>query len=139
MRLLTACLFAAALSATAAELPRSPAPAEARLYFISPQDGDSVEREFTVRFGLSGMGVAPAGTMATHTGHHHLLIDTGLPPLDRPIPNDAQHLHFGQGQTEATIRLPPGRHTLQLLLGDHAHIPHDPPVISERITVIVRD
>ncbi|MBB5015807.1 DUF4399 domain-containing protein [Rehaibacterium terrae] len=139
MRLLTACLFFAALSVAAAGLPRSSAPAEARLYFISPQDGDSVDSEFTVRFGLSGMGVAPAGVVAAHTGHHHLLIDTDLPPLDRPIPNDARHLHFGQGQTEATIRLPPGRHTLQLLLGDHAHIPHDPPVISERITVIVRD
>jgi len=124
-------------SATAIELPRSDAPAEAKLYFISPKDGDTVPRTFTVRFGLSGMGVAPAGTVAAKTGHHHLLVDTELPAMGLPIPNDAKHLHFGGGQTEAEITLEPGQHTLQLLLGDHSHIPHREPVVSEKITVTV--
>lgn len=83
------------------------------------------------------MGIAPAGVAKPNTGHHHLLIDTPLPPLDRPIPNDFNHLHFGAGQTEARINLTPGRHTLQLLLGDENHVPHDPPVMSPRIEVIV--
>ncbi len=123
--------------ATTPALPRSDAPVEARLYFIAPSDGETLPRTFTVRFGLSGMGVAPAGTVAAKTGHHHLVIDSDLPPMGLPIPNDAKHLHFGGGQTEATITLEPGEHTLQLLLGDHSHIPHDPPVVSERITVKV--
>ncbi len=129
--------LACASAAIAADLPRSPAPDGARLYFISPQDGETVGREVKVRFGLSGMGVAPAGTVAPNTGHHHLLIDAPLPPLGLPIPNDAKHLHFGGGQTETTITLEPGEHTLQLMLGDHSHIPHDPPVVSERITIRV--
>jgi hypothetical protein len=91
----------------------------------------------TIRFGLTGMGVAPAGIEKPNTGHHHLLIDSKLPPLDEPIPNDFNHLHFGAGQTEATVTLPPGRHTLQLLLGDEAHVPHNPPVMSKPVQVIV--
>jgi hypothetical protein len=84
------------------------------------------------------MGVAPAGVDKPNSGHHHLLIDTDLPPLDQPIPNDKNHLHFGLGQTEAYIDLPPGKHTLQLLMGDGDHIPHDPPVMSKKITIVVR-
>lgn len=123
--------------AASSGLPRSPAPAAAKVYFISPKDGETVRGPVTVRFGLSGMGVAPAGTIAEHTGHHHLVIDAPLPAVDQPIPNDAQHLHFGKGQTEAVITLAPGTHTLQLLLGDHSHIPHDPPVVSQRISITV--
>ena len=92
----------------------------------------------TVRFGLKGMGVAPAGTQKDATGHHHLLIDAPLPPLDQPVPNDDHHKHFGAGQTETTVTLPPGKHTLQLLLGDFAHIPHDPPVKSPPISITVK-
>jgi hypothetical protein len=92
----------------------------------------------TVRFGLRGMGIAPAGIAMENTGHHHLLIDTALPPLDQPVPADAQHVHFGKGQTEAVVTLAPGIHRLQLLLGDHSHLPHDPPVVSEPITITVR-
>ena len=121
-----------------AELPRSAAPATAKVYFIAPADGETVARTFTVRFGLSGMGVAPAGIQMENTGHHHLLVDLdALPPQGQPLPNDAQHIHFGKGQTETTLTLPPGTHTLQLLLGDHLHIPHQPVVASEKITVPV--
>lgn len=126
------------LLAFAGPLPRTPAPAGAQLYFISPQDGARLKSPVTVRFGLSGMGVAPAGIAKEATGHHHLLVDVdSLPPMDLPIPNDAQHRHFGGGQTEVTLELPPGRHRLQLLLGDANHIPHDPPVLSEAITIEV--
>jgi Domain of unknown function (DUF4399) len=125
-------------SAVAADLPRSPSPAGAELYFISPQDGATLANPVTVRFGLKGMGIAPAGIAMENTGHHHLLIDTALPPLDRPVPADAQHVHFGKGQTETAVPLAPGTHRLQLLLGDHLHLPHDPPVVSEPITITVR-
>lgn len=125
-------------AALAAGLPRSTAPADARVYFISPRDGDTVTSPVTIRFGLQGMGIAPAGVAMENTGHHHLLIDAGLPPLDQPIPADEHHRHFGKGQTEAVVPLAPGPHRLQLLLGDHLHLPHDPPVLSEPITVTVR-
>lgn len=131
-------LLAAVGIATAGDLPRSAAPEGARVYFVAPLDGETVDSPVTVRFGLVGMGVAPAGVQMPGTGHHHLLIDAELPPLDAPLPADAQHLHFGKGQTEATIELAAGRHQLQLLLGDHRHVPHDPPVVSERITITVR-
>ncbi len=124
--------------ALSADLPRSASPAGAELYFISPQDGASVTNPVTVRFGLKGMGIAPAGIAMQNTGHHHLLIDTELPPVNRPVPADQQHLHFGKGQTETTITLAPGMHRLQLLLGDHLHVPHDPPVVSPVITVTVQ-
>jgi len=91
----------------------------------------------TIHFGLVNMGVAPAGIDRPNTGHHHLLIDTKLPPLDEPIPNDFNHLHFGAGQTEAIVTLSPGRHTLQLLLGDENHVPHNPPIMSKPIRVYV--
>ena len=118
---------------------RTPAPADARVYIISPADGHTVSSPVTVRFGLSGMGVAPAGTEKEKTGHHHLLIDVeGLPDLEKPLISDERHRHFGGGQTEVTVELPPGKHTLQLILGDKVHIPHDPPVISEKITISVK-
>ncbi len=116
---------------------RSPAPAAARLSFVGLADKAQVPAKLTVRFAISGMEVVPAGQVARNGGHHHLLIDTELPPLDQPIPSDFNHIHFGGGQTEAEIALTPGKHTLQLLFADHNHVPHDPPVVSERITVEV--
>ena len=117
---------------------RTAAPENALAYFLSPEDGAMVASPVTVRFGLRGMGVAPAGVTAANTGHHHLLIDVAeLPPDNLPIPNDANHRHFGLGQTETEITLPPGQHTLQLVLGDALHIPHQPPVRSEKITITV--
>jgi len=134
--------FALLLSSTlvAGPLPLTPAPAEAKVYFITPAADTTVSNPITVRFGLSGMGVAPAGTVKEKTGHHHLLIDVEtLPPMDFPLPNDANHVHFGGGQTEITLDLPVGKHTLQLLLGDANHIPHDPPIVSERLTIEVKE
>lgn len=116
---------------------RTPSPADARVYFVGLKDGDKVPQNVTIHFGLVNMGVAPAGLANPNTGHHHLIIDSDLPPLDQPIPNDFKHLHFGSGQTEAAVTLPLGRHKLQLLLGDANHVPHDPPVMSQPITVTV--
>ena len=131
---LVAALTVAGLSSASAQ---TPSPAGARVYFINLKDGQKVKSPFLVQFGLSGMGVAPAGVEKPNTGHHHLLIDADLPPLDQPIPNDANHLHFGAGQTEAAVTLPLGKHKLQLLFGDFRHVPHDPPLMSEPITVNV--
>ena len=117
----------------------TPAPANASVYFIDIKDGATIAPKTVIHFGLRGMGVAPAGSDRENSGHHHLLIDTDLPPLDQPIPNDFNHLHFGAGQTEAEVNLTPGPHTLQLLLGDKNHIPHTPPIMSERIRVIVAE
>ena len=109
------------------------------LYFITPQNGDVVSGEFTIQFGLRGMGVAPAGVEKDKTGHHHLLIDVDvLPPMDAPLPASDQVRHFGGGQTETSLSLSPGTHTLQLVLGNYAHIPHEAPVISEKITITVK-
>ena len=119
----------------------SKSPADASVYFIQPADGDVVSGEVTVRFGLSGMGVAPAGVDVENTGHHHLLIDLAddsLPALDQPLPANDNVKHFGKGQTQTTIQLEPGQHTLQLLLGNYLHIPHDKPVMSEKITIEVK-
>jgi hypothetical protein len=116
---------------------RTPAPPDAAVYFVYPSNHETIYPTSTIRFGLRNMGVAPAKVDKANTGHHHLLIDADAPQLDEPIPNDLQHLHFGAGQTEKKITLPPGRHTLQLVLGDYQHIPHDPPVMSERIEVFV--
>jgi hypothetical protein len=122
-----------------AALPRTAATAGAELYFIAPADGAVVDKTFTVRFGLKGMGVAPAGVTTDKTGHHHLLIDvTEMPAMDQPLPNDDKHKHFGGGQTETTLTLPPGKHTLQLVLGDALHIPFNPPILSPKITVTVK-
>lgn len=125
------------LAATAVAQDRTPSVDGAGAYIISPADGDTVSSPVTVVFGLNGMGVAPAGTEKENTGHHHLLINTEAPALDEPIPADDNHVHFGGGQTEVQIELAPGEHSLQLLLGDLNHIPHDPPVMSETITVTV--
>lgn len=131
--------FAAVAVAATPALPAHQAPADARVYIISPADGATVGRDVTVRFGLAGMGVAPAGTTKENTGHHHLLIDVAaLPPAGQPIPNDERHKHFGGGQTETVLHLAPGTHTLQLELGDANHVPFDPPVVSKKITVHVR-
>ena len=126
-------------AATFAIAGETPAPADAKVYFINLKDGDTVTSPVTIRFGLSGMGIAPAGTEAPNTGHHHLLIDATIEgdALNEAIPMDEKHLHFGKGQTEASVTLPKGQHTLQLVLGDWTHIPHKPPVMSERITVNV--
>lgn len=113
-------------------------PADAEVYFIEPADRAEVEGPVRVVFGLRGMGVAPAGVEAPRTGHHHLLIDAELEDPDAPIPSDERHRHFGAGQTETVLELEPGTYTLQLVLGDHLHRPHDPPVTSERITITVR-
>jgi hypothetical protein len=115
----------------------NPSPPGASVYFVGLKDGQTVPTTFTVNFGLKGMGVAPAGSDKANSGHHHLLIDTDLPPLDQPIPSDFNHLHFGAGQTEAEVTLPEGEHTLQLVLGDKDHIPNTIPLISERIKVRV--
>ncbi len=109
----------------------------AEAYIISPQDGATVRSPFTVRFGLRGMGVAPAGVDIAGTGHHHLIINAPLPAAGQPIPADERHVHFGKGQTETELSLPPGEHTLQLLLGDFAHVPHDPPVASPVVRIRV--
>jgi hypothetical protein len=115
-----------------------PMPADAKVYILWPADGQVIPGgKFWVRMGLSGAGVAPAGIEKKYTGHHHLLVDTGLPPLDQEIPNDKNHRHYGLGQTEAHLELPPGRHTLQLLFADDSHVPHDPPLYSRQITIIV--
>jgi Domain of unknown function (DUF4399) len=126
-------------AATFAAAGETPAPPEAKVYFINIKDGDKVTSPVKIQFGLSGMGIAPAGTQAPNTGHHHLLIDTTLEgdALNEAIPMDETHLHFGKGQTEATVSLGKGKHTLQLVLGDWSHIPHKPPVMSDRITVTV--
>lgn len=120
--------------ALAADLS-SPSPEGASTYFITPQDGDTVSESFTVKFGLRGMGVAPAGVEKANTGHHHLIVDGELPALDQPMGSSVKH--FGGGQTEASITLPKGEHTLQLILGNHLHVPHQPPVTSEKITITV--
>ena len=109
------------------------------MYFISPRNGDTVSSPFTVQFGLKGMGIAPAGVQFANTGHHHLLVDVAQPPdMATPLAVTPNIRHFGGGQTEAEITLPAGSHTLQLLLADYIHLPHDKPVISEKITVTVK-
>ena len=126
-------------TAPAAAPARTAAPENATVYFVSPANGATVSSPVTIRFGLRGMGVAPAGVTTANTGHHHLLVDVEtLPPDNLPIPNDANHRHFGLGQTETELTLPPGQHTLQLVLGDALHIPHQPPVRSEKITITVQ-
>src|SRR5215471_13197115 len=123
----------------AAQTKGGPTPSApgAAVYFVDLKDGATLTPKPTIHFGLHNMGVAPAGLAKENSGHHHLIIDADLPPLDKPIPNDFNHLHFGAGQTEAEVSLTPGKHTLQLILADKDHIPHTPPVMSERITVNV--
>lgn len=138
-RLLIAAALAVGVAAiAAAQIKRTPSPAGAELYFIAPADGATVTSPVTIRFGLKGMGVVPAGVAFDGAGHHHLIVDADLPPFDKPIPADANHVHFGKGQTETTLELKPGKHTLQLVLGDQIHVPHDPAVVSKKITITVK-
>ncbi len=134
-RIMIACLLALTLNAYAGN---TSAPEGASVYIVSPVHGEVVTTPVKVVFGLSGMGVAPAGIDKAKTGHHHLLIDTAVPDLDKPIPADDNHRHFGGGQTEVVIELAPGKHTLQLLLADFTHTPHSPAVMSEQITIMVK-
>jgi hypothetical protein len=143
----TGLLFVPMIGLVLASAPLQIAPAQAvertasapsaEVYFHYPIDGMRVPERFTVKIGLKEMGVAPAGVDKPFTGHHHLLIDTEMVPLDQPIPSDYNHIHLGNGQTETVLTLPPGPHTLQLLLGDHQHMPHQPPVTSKKITIYV--
>src|SRR5262245_17757070 len=118
--------------------PKTKAPENAMAYIQSPKDGDTVSSPFTVRFGLKGMGIAPAGVTNPNTGHHHLLIDVEKPNLDAALPVTDNIKHFGGGQTETELTLPPAKHTLQLVLGDALHIPHEKPVMSQKITITVK-
>jgi hypothetical protein len=137
MRILIITALLAAASLVLAQ-ERTPSPAGAEVYIIAPQDGAKVHAPVRVQFGLKGMGIAPAGIKFDNTGHHHLLIDTDAPAdLSAPLPATDKIVHFGKGQTETTLTLPPGKHTLQLLLADQNHVPHEPPVISKKITITV--
>lgn len=137
--IISAALATAVLALTPAFAARTSSPENAEAYIIWPADGTVIHGgKFWARMGLRNMGVCPKGVNIPNVGHHHLLIDTELPPLGEQIPSDRNHLHFGAGETEARIELAPGKHTLQLLLGDHDHIPHDPPVYSKKISIIVR-
>ena len=122
-----------------ASMPRTPSPEGARVFFITPTDGETVSNPVKIEFGIEGMDVVPAGVNEMNSGHHHLIIDADLPEnLGMPIPADANHIHFGDGSTSTEVTLEPGQHTLQLLLGDHLHVPHDPPVYSRKITIYVK-
>jgi hypothetical protein len=141
MKVARAILFLLLLSpvATSANAQGRPAPKDAVLYFVWPQNGTVIKGGFWARFGLRNMGVTHAGDDYPNSGHHHLLIDVNEPiNPNEEIPSDKSHLHFGAGQTEARIELPPGKHTLQLVLGDHKHYPHNPPVVSQKITITVK-
>lgn len=129
-------LLATVPFATTLQAQQSEATANAEAYIVSPQNGDTVDQTFTVVFGLNEMGVAPAGIEMPATGHHHLLVDKAtMPAMNQPLGADV--MHFGKGQTQVELTLEPGEHTLQLILGDHMHIPHNPPVVSEKITITV--
>jgi hypothetical protein len=138
IRLVTA-LALSALAAVALAQDRSAAPAGAEVYFISPKNGETVHGPVVVRFGLKSMGIAPAGIKFDNTGHHHLLIDTDLADvkLDAPLPANDKVMHFGKGQTETSLTLTPGKHTLQLLFADYLHLSFDPPLTSKKITITV--
>ena len=135
----TSIALAAFIIGGAAVAGESLAPKNAYLYIGWPNDGQVVHNNnFRVWFGLRNMGIAPAGTEKPMTGHHHLIVDAPLPAMDEEIPADKNHLHFGKGQTETRITLPSGTHTLQLLLGDLDHVPHNPPVVSQKKTITVK-
>ncbi len=131
-------LAGALLALATAALAREPSPAGAEVYIVSPKDGARIKGPVTVVFGLKGMGVAPAGIKFDNTGHHHLLVDSDLPAdLSQPLPANEKTVHFGKGQTETTLTLAPGKHTLQLVFADMLHVPHEPAVVSKKITVVV--
>ena len=127
----------AAQPAPAAATARTASPPGAMVYIISPADGAEVRSPVTIVFGLKGAGVAPAGVDLPNTGHHHLIVDGELASMNAPIPADAQHIHFGLGQTETAVQLSPGEHVLRLALGDRLHLPHEPPLLSRPVTVRV--
>lgn len=132
-------MLSASMLVSAADVPRTKAPEGAKVYIVSPADGATVDKTFKVRFAVEGIALAPAGDQTAHTGHHHLLIDVDkLPAENMPIPADANHLHFGKAQTETDVTLTPGKHTLQLELGDKNHVPFDAPILSKKITVTVK-
>jgi hypothetical protein len=137
--LLATALAAALVAPLATAQERTPSPHGAKVFIITPKNGATVHNPFVVKFGLKGMVIAPAGTKAENSGHHHLLIDTDPPAdMNAPLPTIADKIvHFGKGQTETTLTLPPGKHTLQLEFADYVHIPHNPPVISKKITITV--
>ena len=130
-------LIALAAGSLALAQGRTPSPKGAKVYFIQPKDGQSVKGPVHVVMGLAGMGIAPAGVESPVTGHHHILVDVDKLNTNAPVPEDDKHRHFGKGQTETTLDLPAGKHTLQLVLGDWKHIPHNPPVMSQKITISV--
>lgn len=129
--------IASETAAAPAAMPRTASAAGASVFFIMPADGATVSNPISIEFGIAGMEVVKAGDKQPDSGHHHLLIDTGLPDLGLPVPADEHHVHFGDGSTSTEISLPSGEHTLQMLLGDHLHIPHNPPLVSEQITISV--
>jgi hypothetical protein len=132
-------LLAVLTGVVLAQITRTKAPEGASVYILSPKNNDTVGRTFTVQFGLKGMGVAPAGVNHPNTGHHHLLIDTAqVPNMSLPLPASDTVRHFGGGQTEVDLTLTPGKHTLQLVFADYLHIPHEKPIVSEKITVTVK-
>lgn len=132
-------LVGAATAVSAQVPPKTKSVEGTTVYFISPKDGETVGPTFTVRFGLKGMGIAPAGVQFANTGHHHLLVDLPQPPdMNAALPVTDNIRHFGAGQSEAELKLPPGKHTLQLVFADYLHIPHDKPIVSEKITVTVK-
>ena len=137
MKLATIAFAFAVLAFPTLAQERTPAPEGAEVYIISPENGATISNPVTVIFGLEGMGVAPAGVEKEKTGHHHLIIDAELPSLNEPVPSDENYRHFGGGQTQVTVELTPGSHTLQLIMGDQNHVPHDPPVVSEKISITV--
>jgi hypothetical protein len=139
MNRLISALALAALATAALAQDRSAAPSGAEVYIISPKNGEKVHGPVTVRFGLKGMGIAPAGIKFDNTGHHHLLIDTDVADvkLDAPLPATDKIVHFGKGQTETTVTLTPGKHTLELLFADYLHLSFDPPLHSQKITITV--
>lgn len=136
--LLAVTLSAAAATTVLAQDTRTVAPAGAKVYFIEPKDGAEVSGPVTVKMGLVGMGIAPAGVEKEKTGHHHILVDAKLADPMVSMPADDNNRHFGGGQTETALTLAPGKHTLQLVLGDHNHIPHNPPIVSDVITITVK-
>lgn len=137
-KIVSTAIVIAGSGVTSALADATPISKESRAYIVWPRNGQVVPGgKLWVRMGLKNAGVAPAGVEKVNTGHHHLIIDAPLPPLNQEIPADKNHLHFGAGQTEVHLELPPGKHTLQLLFADHQHVPHNPPVYSEQITIIV--
>lgn len=136
--LVVCAVVSVSFNAQAGDVARTPSAEGASVYIVSPANGEVVTSPVKIVFGLSGMGVAPAGTDKKNTGHHHLLIDGKmLPPFDKPMSKKVVK-HFGGGQTETTLELAPGKHTLQLILGDKGHVPHEPPVVSEVVTIVVK-